>query len=76
MTCDAVGPRVGLGGETLRRWLRQADIDDGVRAGVTTAEAEEIARLKAENNRLQEGVAILKAATSFFLGELDPRKRS
>jgi len=36
---------------------------------------EEIKRLKAENRRLREDVAILKAATSFFVGELDPRNR-
>lgn len=75
-TCDVVGPRLGIGGETLRRWIRQSDIDAGDREGVTTVEAEEIARLKAENKRLREDVAILKAATTFFAGELDPRKRS
>lgn len=75
-TCDVVGPRLGIGGETLRRWVRQADIDAGTREGVTTADAEEIARLTAENKRLREDVAILKAATTFFVGELDPRKRS
>ena len=74
-TCDAVGPRVGIGGETLRQWVRQEDIDVGVHTGVTTEQAEEIARLKAENRRLREDVAILKAATSFFVGDLDPRKR-
>lgn len=74
-TCDAVGPRVGIGGETLRRWVRQEDIDAGAREGMTSAEREEISRLKAENKRLREDVAVLKAATSFFVGELDPRKR-
>ena len=47
----------------------------GERAGVTSEEHEEIKRLKAENRRLREDVAILKAATSFFAGELDPRNR-
>ena len=42
---------------------------------MTSAELEEISRLKAENKRLREDVAVLKAATSFFVGELDPRKR-
>lgn len=43
----------------------------GAREGLTTEESEEIKRLKVENRRLQDA-AILKAATSFFVGELDP----
>lgn len=69
------GASGGIGGETLRRWVRQEDIDAGAREGMTSAELEEISRLKAENKRLREDVAVLKAATSFFVGELDPRKR-
>ena len=53
----------------------QAEVDAGTRDGMTTLEREEIRRLKAENARLREDVAILKAATSFFVGELDPRSR-
>ena len=59
----------------MRRWVLQADIDDGTRDGVTSAEHAEIKRLKAENSRLREDVAILRAATTFFAGELDPRNR-
>ena len=73
--CDQVGRRLGLGKETVRRWAVQADIDAGARPGVSTEESAEIKRLKAENRRLREDVAILKAATSFFVGELDPRTR-
>ena len=51
----------------------QADVDDGVRDGVTSLEHAEIKRLKVENKRHREDVAILKAGTSFFVGELDPR---
>ena len=43
--------------------------------GVTSEELAEIKRLKAENRRLREDVAILQAATTFFAGELDPRNR-
>ena len=71
----AVSRQVGVGKESLRRWVAQADVDTGSRAGVSTTELEEIRRLKAENRRLREDVAILKAATSFFVGELDPRNR-
>ena len=73
--CEAVARQVGVGKESVRRWVRQAEIDGGRREGVTTAEAEEIKKLKAENRRLREDVAILRAATSFFAGELDPRNR-
>lgn len=74
---DAVAKQVGLGRETVRRWvvLVQAQIDGGQRGAVTSEELAEIKKLKAENRRLREDVAILKAATSFFAGELDPRNR-
>jgi transposase-like protein len=55
--------------------VNQAEVDAGDRPGVSSEELEEIRRLKAENRRLREDVAILKAATSFFVGELDPRNR-
>lgn len=69
-TCDVVGPGLGIGDETLRRWIRQSDADAGAREGVTTAEADEIARLKAGNKRLRVHVAILKAAKTLFVGKL------
>lgn len=71
----AVGKQLGLGRETVRRWMVQANIDAGDRAGVTSVEQAEIKRLKAENRRLREDVEILRAATTFFAGELDSRTR-
>lgn len=71
----AVGAQLGIAWESLRRWVAQADIDDGARPGVSTAESEEIRRLKAENKRLAEANAILRAASIFFAGELDSRNR-
>ena len=50
----AVGAQLGVARETLRRWVAQAEIDDGARPGVTTAEAEEIRRLRAETKRLRD----------------------
>lgn len=55
--------------------MLQADIDRGDRPGTTSEESDEIQKLKAENKRLREDVAVLKAATTFFAGELDPRNR-
>ena len=72
---EAVAKLLGLGRETVRRWLVQAEIDEGGRPGVTSAEQAEIKRLKAENRRLREDVDILRAATTFFAGELDSRNR-
>jgi transposase-like protein len=73
--CEAVARQLGVGQESVRRWVRQAEVDRGERPGVSSEETEEIRRLKAENRRLREDVAILRAATSFFAGELDPRNR-
>jgi transposase len=74
-SCEAVGRRLGISKETLRGWCRQAQVDAGERDGVTSEELAEIKRLKAENRRLREDVEILRAATTFFAGELDPRNR-
>lgn len=71
----AVAKQLGLGRETVRRWVVQSDIDAGDRPGITSAEQAEIKRLKAENRRLREDVEILRAATTFFAGELDSRSR-
>jgi transposase-like protein len=71
----AVAKQLGVGHESVRRWVIQDDVDTGGRDGVTTKELEEIRKLKAENRQLREDVAILKAATTFFAGELDPRNR-
>jgi hypothetical protein len=50
-------------------------VDRGERSGVTTQDSDEIRKLKAENRRIRGYVAIPRAATSFFAGELDPRNR-
>jgi len=71
----AIAKQVGVGSETVRRWAVQAEVDAGARPGTTSEESAEIRKLKAENRQLREDVAILKAATTFFAGELDPRNR-
>ncbi|MDO5366842.1 transposase [Kocuria sp.] len=73
--CRALGDELGVSRETLRNWARQADIDAGDAPGVTTGDNEEIRRLRKEIKRLRESNEILKAATVFFAGELDPRNR-
>lgn len=68
----AVAKQLGGSRESVRRWVSQAAIDAGRREGMSSQEHEEIKRLKAENRRLREDVAVLKAATTLFAGELIP----
>jgi transposase len=70
-----IAARELLGVETVRRWIVQAEVDGGIPPGVSSTEHAEIKALKAQVRRLEEDNAILKAATVFFVGELDPRNR-
>lgn len=73
--CQTVAAKLGFGAESLRRWVRQAQVDEGSREGLTSDAAERIRQLERENRDLREANAILKDAAVFFAGELDPRKR-
>jgi transposase len=53
----------------VRNWVKQAEIDQGERPGLTTEEKEELTRLRRENRSLKEDVEILKRATVFFAKE-------
>jgi transposase len=68
-----VARQLGVGTESLRNWVKQADIDSGKRPGVTTAEQRRISELEHENRELKRANEILKAAAGFFARELDPR---
>ncbi|MFG2638938.1 transposase [Streptomyces sp. NPDC048362] len=57
--------------EALRGWVRQAETDDGSRAGTTSADADRIAELERENRELRPANAILRSASAFFAAELD-----
>ncbi len=70
-----VADSLGVSRESVRRWVMQYEVDAGQAAGVTTDEQEELRRLRAENKRLREVNEVLKSATIFFAGELDPRNR-
>ena len=59
--------------ETLRIWIRRAEVDDRKRPGLTTEERERIKVLERENRELRRANEILKAASAFFARELDPR---
>jgi transposase len=64
---------VGASSETLRKWVRQAEVDAGARPGSTSEESAELKRLRRENSELRRANEILKAASAFFARELDPR---
>lgn len=69
---ESVCVKLGIGSpETLRKWMRREEIDVGQRPGRTSAEHEEIKRLKREVAELRRANEILKAASVFFAAELD-----
>jgi transposase len=70
-----VARELGISTETLRQWLKQADIDAGVRHdGLTTEETEEVRRLRREVKLLREEREILVKAAAFFAKETDSRR--
>jgi transposase len=70
-TIQRVAGQLGYGVESVRGWVRQADIDDGVKPGTTTEDADTIKRLEQENRELRRANAILRSASAFFAAELD-----
>ena len=68
----SVATKLGIGStETVRKWVRRAEVDAGARPGVTSEESAELRRLKAEVKELRRANEILKAAAGFFAAELD-----
>ena len=70
----ATAKRLKLTPETLRKWVRQSEVDAGEKPGVSRAEAAEVRALKRKVAELEDTVEILKAATTFFARESDPRQ--
>ncbi|MGH3430140.1 MAG: IS3 family transposase [Mycobacteriales bacterium] len=64
----SIGARCNVGSETLRRWVRHAEVDAGKRPGVSREESVEIRRLRRENVELRRANEILKAASGFLRG--------
>lgn len=66
-----VAEQLDVGVESLRSWVKQAEIDNGHRAGTTTEESEELKVLRQEVKELRRANSILKSASAFFAAELD-----
>src|SRR3989442_12380888 len=68
-----VGLQLGIGSETLRHWVKQAEVDQGRRPGVATEDRQRIGELEKENRELRRAKGIHKGASAFF--PLDPDTR-
>jgi transposase len=68
---ESVATKLGINRETLRQWVRRAEIDAGQRVGLTSDERARIVELERENRELRRANEILKAASAFFGAELD-----
>jgi len=73
----SIAAKIGCTAETLRKWVRQAERDQGLRAGPTTEERERIKALEREVRELRQANEILRKASAYFaMAELDRRSRS
>lgn len=68
-----IARQLDIGVETLRTWVRQAEIDQGTRPGLTTEERARLKELERENRELRRANEILRSAAAFFGAELDRR---
>ena len=71
----SIANKFGISAETLRKWVRTAEIDDGLRPGLTTEERERLKELERENRELRRAGEILRSASAFFAAELDRRPK-
>ena len=74
-TIKRVADQLGVGTESLRGWVRQGEIDAGVKPGVTSAEAARVKELEQELKELRRANAILRSSSAFFAAELDRPQR-
>ncbi len=70
-----VARQLGVGPESVRNWIKQAEIDKGQRPGLSTEERRRLVELERENRELRRANEILKSASAFFAAELDGRRQ-
>ena len=70
---SSIATKCGMTRETLRKWVRRAEVDGDARPGLTSDERRRLVELERENRELRRANEILKAASAFFARELDPR---
>jgi transposase len=73
LTVNEVAADFDVAPESVRRWMRQADIDDGIRDGLTTAERAEIVQLRRDKRRLEMENEILRRAAAYFAKDQLPK---
>ena len=73
MTMAEIAADFGVSVESVKRWRRQADIDDGIVDGLTTTEQAEIVQLRRDKRRLEQEVEILRRATAYFAKDAAPK---
>jgi transposase len=73
LTVAEVAADFDVSPESVRRWMRQADIDDGVKDGLTTAEQSELVKLRREKRRLEMENEILRRAAAYFARDALPK---
>jgi transposase len=69
----SIADKFGVSAETLRKWVRRAETDDGLRPGLTSDERQRLKTLEREVRELRRANEILKSASAFFAAELDRR---
>ena len=75
-TIESIAAKIGCTAETLRRWVRQSEIDQGKRGGLTMTERERLKELERENRELKRANDILRKASAFFAqAELDRKRK-
>ena len=73
---QSVASKIGCTPETLRKWIQRTEVDQGIKAGVTTDQAQRFKELERENRELKRANEILKKAAAFFAqAELDRKPK-
>ncbi len=73
MTLLEVASDFAVSAESVRRWKRQAEIDDGIVDGLTSSEQSEVVQLRRDKRRLEQEVEILRRATAYFAKDAAPK---